>query len=65
MIGDVTDQTAVQSAMQGVNAVVHVAGALNFSRNPVICHSRENGKAKLNVHNPVFSACSGFPPSRE
>jgi hypothetical protein len=31
---------------------------LNFSRNPVICHSRENG-------NPVFSRASGFPPARE
>jgi hypothetical protein len=31
----------------------------------IFCHSRENGKSKINVHNPVFSinyVLSGFPP---
>jgi len=31
LIGDVTDQVAVQSAMQGVDAVVHMAALLHIN----------------------------------
>ncbi len=34
LIGDVTDQVAVQSAMQGVDAVVHMAALLHIVNPP-------------------------------
>ena len=34
LIGDVTDQVAVQSAMQGVNAVIHLAALLHIVNPP-------------------------------
>jgi FlaA1/EpsC-like NDP-sugar epimerase len=34
LIGDVTDQVAVQSAMRGVDAVVHMAALLHIVNPP-------------------------------
>jgi uncharacterized protein YbjT (DUF2867 family) len=47
VIGDVTDQKAVQSAMQGVDAVVHMAALLHIVNPPLGLRGKyEHVKAK-------------------
>ena len=36
-IGDITDPSAVQSAMQGVDAVIHLAALLHITNPPLPC----------------------------
>lgn len=38
LIGDVTDQVAVQSAMRGVDAVIHLAALLHIVNPPPAMH---------------------------
>jgi nucleoside-diphosphate-sugar epimerase len=40
LIGDVTDRAAVQSAMQGVNAVIHLAALLKEKRGQATFYGR-------------------------
>jgi FlaA1/EpsC-like NDP-sugar epimerase len=42
--GDVTDQVAVQSAMQGVDAVVHMAALLHIVNPPPELREKYEGK---------------------
>ena len=56
LIGDVTDQVAVQSAMQGVDAVVHMAALLHIvNPPPELCAKYE----RVNVDGAVKSRHSG------
>lgn len=56
LIGDVTDQVAVQSAMRGVDAVVHMAALLHIvNPPPELCAKYE----RVNVDDAVKSRHSG------
>jgi nucleoside-diphosphate-sugar epimerase len=46
LIGDVTDQAAVQSAMQGVEAVIHLAALLHIVNSP---HELREKYERVNV----------------